>query len=120
MVKTEKSIKKLKRFGVLLGVPILSTGIIISLIYYCSVWYVNQKILVINTSNVSGIAVLIIAIFLSTVINIGLTIYYSQSLKRVEKLVAENCLLNELIIKQGFDNRDEILDAVSKVGVKVD
>jgi hypothetical protein len=116
----ERSFKSLKKFTVLIGVPIISITIVISLLYYCITWYANQKVLVINATNLSQYAVFIVAILLSSFVNIGLTIYYSQSLKRIEKIVAENCLLSDMLIKQGFDNRDEILDAISKVGVEID
>lgn len=111
--------KQATRKGIIIGVPILSVVIISSLLYYISVWFNNQKLLVINSSNVSGYAILILAIFLSSGVNIGLTIYYSRSLKKVEKLVSENCTLTELLIGLQMKSTDDVMEAI-KGGGKVD
>ena len=108
----ERSLKRLKKFAILVGIPILSTTIIISLIYYCSVWYASHKVLVINTTNVSSFAILVLAIFLSTAINIGLTIYYSQSLKKIEKLVTENCNLSELLLQVQMKSNNDLMSVI--------
>ena len=115
----ERKFKRFKRFGVLIGVPILATSIVVSLLYYISVWYSSNKILVINSENMSGYAILIMAIFLSSAVNIGLTIYYSRSLKKVERLVIENCNLSELLLQFGMKSNNDIMNAI-KGGDKVD
>lgn len=108
------------KIGILIGIPIVSLTIIGSLLYYIKIWYVNQKVLIINEANISMYLVFIGAILISSFVNLGFLFYYSRSLKRIEKLSKENCVLSELVLQQNFKTKDELLEAISKVGAKVD
>lgn len=111
---------KVKRTGIIIGVPILSIGIISSLAYYVYIWYANQKVLVINVSNATQSAMLVGAILLSCLFNVGLTMYYAKTLKKVERLIAENCVLSDLILKQSFVDKDDIIRILRRAGIKID
>lgn len=115
-----KMFKQATKFGVIVGIPILATSIIGSLLYYISIWYAQQKVFVINIDNIDGITPLIICIFLSSMVNIGLTIYFSSSQKRICKLMEENIILSELVLQQTFKTNEELIEASKKVGAKVD
>lgn len=114
----ERKCKQAMRMGIIIGIPILSIGVVLSLLYYISVWYANQKVFVINIENVNGIIPLLIGIFLSSIINVLLAIYYLNSQKRIEKLVKENATLSELSLQQIFKMKNELMEAIGKVGGK--
>jgi len=111
---------KLTKGLIIIGVPFLSILMIFSLIFYIQTWYSANQVLVVNIQNASTYLVFIISILLSGLINLALTIYYSKSLKRVEKLCDENRQLSELILKQDMKIKDEILSAIElKEGAKI-